>query len=51
MCPDSHPVAMINIGLKSGWSLESVTDMKSLVWAQGDTTLAVRMAKMGIRRQ
>ena len=38
MCPESHPVAIINIGAEFGWSLEDVTDMKSLVWAQGDTT-------------
>lgn len=38
MCPQSHPVAMINIGAEFGWSTEGVTDVKSLVWAQGDTT-------------
>lgn len=38
MCPESHPLAMINIGAEFDWSLDGVTDMRSLVWAQVDTT-------------
>lgn len=38
MCPQSHPHAMINIGAEFGWDISSISDLKSLVWAQGDTT-------------
>jgi hypothetical protein len=38
MCPPSHPKAVINIGAEFGWSLDGITDTKSLVFANGDTT-------------
>lgn len=38
MCPQSHPVALINIGAEFGWSLNGIVDPLSLVFANGDTT-------------
>lgn len=38
MCPQSHPVALVNIGAEFGWDLNGVTDPHSIVFANGDTT-------------
>lgn len=40
MCPESHPVALISIGVEYWFDTDGagVTDPKTLVWANGDTT-------------
>jgi hypothetical protein len=38
MCPLSHPYALISIGAEFGFDLSNVTNMSSLVFANGDTT-------------
>ena len=38
MCPESHPIAMINIGAQFWFSLEGIFDPHSLVFVNGDTT-------------
>ncbi len=38
MCPQSHPVALISIGSEFGFDITGITDPKSLVFSNGDTT-------------
>jgi hypothetical protein len=38
MCPESHPLALINIGAELGFALNGITDPQSLVFTNGDTT-------------
>jgi hypothetical protein len=38
MCPESYPLALINIGAEFGFALNRITDPQSLVFANGDTT-------------
>jgi hypothetical protein len=38
MCPKSHPLALISIGAEFGFDIGGITDPKSLIFANGDTT-------------
>lgn len=38
MCPESHPVALLNIGAEFGFDITGITDPNSLVFANGDST-------------
>jgi hypothetical protein len=38
MCPESHPVSLINIGAEFGFDITGIADPTSLVFANGDTT-------------
>jgi hypothetical protein len=38
MCPESHPLALINIGAEFGFALNGITNPQSLVFSNGDRT-------------
>jgi len=38
MCPESHPLALINIGAEFGFAFNGITDPQSLLFSNGNTT-------------